>query len=99
MPMYEYRCEACKFEFEEVQKFSDPLLVDCPACKAPSLKKKMSLPAFHLKGGGWYAQGYSAGASKDSASGGEKSAPSEGGGGCGLPQCATSCAGASAQAD
>ncbi len=33
---------------------SDPKLIDCPACNAPSLKKQVTAAAFKLKGTGWY---------------------------------------------
>jgi putative FmdB family regulatory protein len=32
VPTYDYECEACQFEFEERQKITDPVLVDCPKC-------------------------------------------------------------------
>lgn len=54
MPFYEYQCQACGEPLEVLQKINDPLLVDCPACEKPALKKKMSAAAFRLKGGGWY---------------------------------------------
>lgn len=55
MPIYEYRCDACGHELEELQKLSDPPLVDCPACGKPKLVKKVSAAGFQLKGSGWYA--------------------------------------------
>jgi putative FmdB family regulatory protein len=55
MPIYEYRCEACGQEKEFLQKFSDPLKVDCPACGKPTLVKKVTAAGFQLKGSGWYA--------------------------------------------
>ena len=54
MPIYEYRCEACQHELEALQKHSDDVLVKCPECGSPSLKKLVSAPGFRLKGGGWY---------------------------------------------
>lgn len=33
---------------------SDALLVDCPACDAPALRKQVTAAAFKLKGSGWY---------------------------------------------
>lgn len=58
MPIYQYICENCTHELEEMQKFSDPLLVSCPQCEEETLKRKLSAVAFHLKGGGWYKDGY-----------------------------------------
>ena len=39
---------------EAIQKFSDAPLTDCPACAKSALRKRISAPAFHLKGTGWY---------------------------------------------
>lgn len=58
MPVYEYECQECKKVFEVQQKISDKPLSDCPECQAP-VKKLMSMSSFQLKGGGWYADGYS----------------------------------------
>ncbi len=55
MPIYEYRCESCDHEFEEIQKLSDAALTDCPACGEPQLRKLISAAGFQLKGSGWYA--------------------------------------------
>ena len=55
MPIYEYRCSACGFEKDALQKMSDPPLVDCPQCGRPTLVKKVSAAGFQLKGTGWYA--------------------------------------------
>jgi len=61
MPIYEYQCTTCGKEFEVVQKFSDPPLTACQCGDEGSVARKLSLSAFHLKGGGWYHQGYAAG--------------------------------------
>ena len=54
VPIYEYQCQACGYEFETIQKMSDPKLKDCPECEAAALVKKISAVAFRLKGSGWY---------------------------------------------
>ena len=59
MPIYEYLCGSCGFEFEEVQKFNAPPLEECPDCGRKSASRQVSMSAFHLKGGGWYKDGYS----------------------------------------
>ena len=59
MPIYEYLCKSCGYEFEEVQKFSDPSLEECPDCGKNSAERQVSMSSFHLKGGGWYKDGYS----------------------------------------
>jgi putative FmdB family regulatory protein len=54
MPIYEYQCSGCEHRFEELQKISDPILVKCPVCQEPKLKKLVSAAGFRLKGSGWY---------------------------------------------
>ena len=55
MPIYEYRCSACGFEKDALQRMADAPLVDCPSCGKPALVKLVSAAGFHLKGSGWYA--------------------------------------------
>ena len=69
MPIYEYQCQECGNELEALQKISDAPLVDCPACEAPELKKKISAAAFRLKGGGWYETDFKTGNKKNLAGG------------------------------
>ena len=57
MPLHAYICTDCDDSFEEIQKFSDPPLEKCIKCGG-RLKKQMGTPSFHLKGGGWYRDGY-----------------------------------------
>lgn len=59
MPLYEYGCSDCGYHFEIMQKMSDPDPSSCPECKGSNVSKLMSAGAFHLKGGGWYSDGYS----------------------------------------
>jgi putative FmdB family regulatory protein len=54
MPIYEYRCENCHRQFEELQKVDDPILVHCEACGKDCLIKLVSAAGFQLKGAGWY---------------------------------------------
>jgi len=58
MPVYEYECKACEKVFEVQQKMADAPLINCPDCDGP-ISKLMSMSSFQLKGGGWYADGYS----------------------------------------
>jgi putative FmdB family regulatory protein len=58
MPVYEYECSDCHKVFEVQQKLSDAPLSVCPECDG-SVRKLMSMSSFQLKGGGWYADGYS----------------------------------------
>ncbi|MDP1952527.1 MAG: zinc ribbon domain-containing protein [Betaproteobacteria bacterium] len=55
MPIYEYRCSACGFQKEYLQKVSDPLLSVCPECSKETFGKMLTAAGFQLKGGGWYA--------------------------------------------
>ncbi len=55
MPIYEYRCEACGFQKEFLQRISDAPLKDCPKCGKSSLAKMVTAAGFQLKGSGWYA--------------------------------------------
>lgn len=64
MPIYEYRCEGCSHELEAMQKFSEPVLTDCPSCGKPLLRKLVSAAGFHLKGSGWYATDFKGGSKK-----------------------------------
>lgn len=57
MPIYEYKCSTCGTHHEVMQKFSDPLLTECPECGGP-LRKLISNTSFVLKGSGWYATDY-----------------------------------------
>ena len=64
MPIYEYRCGSCGHELEAMQKFSDPVLTQCPKCSTDALVKLVSAAGFQLKGGGWYATDFRGGGSK-----------------------------------
>lgn len=75
MPIYEYQCRDCGFEFEKIQRFSDRAIRTCPKCHG-KVHKLISRSAFVLKGGGWYADGYSGGKSKGKASSSSSSSPS-----------------------
>lgn len=57
MPIYAYRCSTCGADTEYIQKFSDPPMTVCEACGGP-LARAVTAAAFHLKGGGWYKDGY-----------------------------------------
>jgi putative FmdB family regulatory protein len=75
MPTYEYECTN-GHTFEAVQRMSDPPLERCEKCKA-KVKRLISAPSFILKGGGWYADGYSSSKSKSSDSGSSSSSSSD----------------------
>ena len=73
MPIYEYRCDACNFQFDLRQKFSDPPADRCPKCGG-TVRKLVSAVSFSLKGAGLFGDGYgakpeSAGSEGDTAAG------------------------------
>jgi putative FmdB family regulatory protein len=57
MPIYVYRCRKCDATEEHIQRISDPPIIKCSACGG-KLEKAITSAAFHLKGGGWYKDGY-----------------------------------------
>lgn len=85
MPIYAYRCEACGFAKDVLQKISDPQLTVCPECGKESFKKQLTAAGFQLKGTGWYvtdfrggnapATGVAGGAAKADGAKAESSAP------------------------
>ena len=59
MPTYDYRCNACGHTFEEMQKFSDPVLTKCPECGKKKLERLFGTGAAVLfKGSGFYETDY-----------------------------------------
>lgn len=90
MPVYEYECTDCRKVFEIQQKMADAPLTACPECEG-SVKKLMSMSSFQLKGGGWYADGYSSSSGGAGKAAPAASSPCQSGGGCaGCPAAAAS---------
>lgn len=58
MPTYDYSCNKCGHEFGVHQKMSDAPIKSCEKCGG-EVTKLISSGSFVLKGGGWYADGYS----------------------------------------
>ena len=59
MPIYEYKCDVCEEITEEFDKItSTTKTIECSLCGQPA-NRIMSLGSFHLKGAGWYKDGYS----------------------------------------
>jgi putative FmdB family regulatory protein len=54
MPIYAYKCSACGYAKDVLQKMSDPLLTDCPSCQHATFSKQVTAAGFQLKGSGWY---------------------------------------------
>ena len=61
MPIYAYKCESCGLAKDVLQKISDPVLTDCPACGKASFKKQLTAAGFQLKGSGWYETDFKGG--------------------------------------
>lgn len=74
MPTYEYGCEACGNKWELEQRITEDPAKDCPSCGKASAKRLISGGNFVLKGGGWYADGYSS--SKNGSKSGDDSSKS-----------------------
>lgn len=59
MPIYEYKCETCGEQVEELQHHEDPP----PPCPKDSehgpMTKQISETNFKLEGSGWASDGYS----------------------------------------
>ncbi len=71
MPIYAYRCSACGFEKDHLQKLNDPALSVCPECHKEAYRKQVTAAGFQLKGNGWYATDFKGGRKE------EKSAPTK----------------------
>ena len=61
MPIYAYRCSACGYAKDQLQKMSDPVLTVCPECHAPTFQKQVTAAGFQLKGSGWYVTDFRGG--------------------------------------
>jgi putative FmdB family regulatory protein len=61
MPIYAYKCESCGHRQDVLQKMSDPLLTQCPACGAQTYVKQLTAAGFQLKGSGWYVTDFRSG--------------------------------------
>ncbi|MGJ7614575.1 MULTISPECIES: FmdB family zinc ribbon protein [unclassified Variovorax] len=64
MPIYAYKCSACGFAKDALQKMSDAPLTVCPACGASALEKQVTAAGFQLKGSGWYVTDFRDGGGK-----------------------------------
>ena len=53
MPTYQYACTECGHAFEQVQKFTDDSLTECPVCHG-RLRKVFNAVGVVFKGSGFY---------------------------------------------
>ncbi|HKT35825.1 MAG TPA: FmdB family zinc ribbon protein, partial [Nitrospira sp.] len=58
MPIYEYQCDSCGYQFEVKQSIKDAALTTCERC-GKSLRRLISSPGIMFKGSGWYVTDYS----------------------------------------
>ena len=59
MPTYQYECQSCRHEFEELQSMSEPKLTKCPKCGKKKLVRLIgSGSGMIFKGSGFYATDY-----------------------------------------
>lgn len=59
MPTYQYECENCKYNFEELQNISSPKLKTCPKCKKDKLVRLIGGGSgIIFKGTGFYETDY-----------------------------------------
>ena len=102
MPIYAYKCAACGFAKDVLQKMSDAPLTECPSCGQPAFSKQLTAPGFQLKGSGWYVTDFRGGSGGTSAPAtgataaaaapaAAEASSSSGGDTCGTP-CGGSCA-------
>lgn len=61
MPIYAYKCIACGYEKDYLQKISDAPIKTCPQCGRDTMQKELSAPGFELKGSGWAATDFNGG--------------------------------------
>lgn len=94
MPIYEFSCLDCGTDFERIQSFSDKSLPVCPSCHGHRVQRRLSPPAIHFKGSGWYITdsknaGKSGANGKNSAEKGESAASDAGKSDTSKPETAT----------
>ena len=70
MPIYAYKCAACGFAKDVLQKLSDAPLTQCPSCGEAAFSKQLTAAGFQLKGSGWYVTDF-----RDGNKGGSTAAP------------------------
>jgi len=77
VPIYEFVCQNCGYEFELIRSFSDNSTPICPHCANQQVERQVGRPAIHFKGSGWYIND-SKKASKSSANGKKVSSDEDG---------------------
>src|ERR1700691_5095797 len=68
MPTYEYKCDACGFEFEKFQSIKSSAIKKCPHCGKNRARRLIGTGAGVIfKGGGFYTTDYRSEAYKSDA--------------------------------
>ena len=96
MPIYAYKCSACGFAKDALQKMSDAPLTVCPTCGASAFEKQVTAAGFQLKGSGWYVTDFRDGGGKKAES--ATAAPAAANGDAAAPVAAAKTAEASSPA-
>ncbi|HET8630754.1 MAG TPA: FmdB family zinc ribbon protein [Thermomicrobiales bacterium] len=65
MPTYEYQCKTCGHQFEQMQRFSDAPLTECPKCGG-AIHRVLFPAGIIFKGSGWYITDSRKGTSSES---------------------------------
>jgi putative FmdB family regulatory protein len=99
MPIYAYRCEACGFAKDALQKISDAPLTECPACGKSTFKKQVTAAGFQLKGTGWYVTDFRGGQGGTSAPAGSTGSAANAGNSAGDSGTAAASASATASTE
>ena len=81
MPTYDYACDACGKSFELEQRITEAPIKKCPKCGKLKARRMISGGNFMLKGGGWYADGYTGKSNGGGSSGSSGGSDSSSGGG------------------
>jgi putative FmdB family regulatory protein len=66
MPVYEYKCEQCNFDFERLQKMSEEPIKKCPKCGGKVKRLIGSDINIIFKGSGFYVNDYGKGSGNSS---------------------------------
>lgn len=54
MPIYEFDCQECHDQFEQIMSFSATEAPLCPVCGSARTERRVSAPAIHFRGSGFY---------------------------------------------
>ena len=77
MPIYEFVCQACGHEFEQIVPFSATTSPRCTVCQSEQVQRQLSRPAIHFKGSGWYINDSKAAKTSATGNDGEKAGATE----------------------